>query len=730
MRCILLATLGLFLRHGAAVAAPADPCARYRAGADLAAPPVASPQARAIRNFVLFSHRKLADELVLGEGVYLDSLLAALTGCPEHAQKTSWLRQVALSTPDTDAFADRIARSFEYGSSAANPAMAATAAGASATPFQQAQADGVHHEATWLALMHYRAGASGSWHSQADRPAFFLSKDGKHSPRAELLANLQSMLSSAGPAYACTFPARYEWLQARFKLALPTMATAHCPALRAWYTQFPGQHISINFAASYLENPSSMFGHTFLKVYQASNRELLSPTLNYAARTEAKDSDLAFAGKGLFGGFPGVADELPFYRRLRTYTENEGRDIWEYELTLAPAELRRVLLHLWEVRDGIFDYYFLDENCAYRTLALLDVARPELGLLKHYGNVTVPVDTLRTLQAAGMLGERTLWPAFPKLVRHHEGQLKHADVKLAAGIAAGDQAPDSVAQFDMPRQVAILQLAYEYLSVLIGRDQAARETRKSTINAILRSRMALKSASPLAPSVPSTAPETGHDGSAVSFGAYRSGTEHGVSLAWVGFQHTLADRLSGYEPHAAVTVLRPELWVGSGGAVHLERIDWLAVQSTLPGSSLFPRPAWRLRLSTERKDDDNGRHLATSLAYHSGRAWAISESVLAVMPGVSVEAGGAMPRTAGAAGVLAVLLSHQSADWSAQLELNAAKFLLGSHLHRSSARAMTSFALSTNAAIALHAQRSIAPRAPTEIGVALTLYFRPLAFMD
>lgn len=707
---MFLATISLLLSQGAASGAAV-------------APPL-SPPALAVRNFVLFSHRKLADELVLGEGVYLDSLLARLPGCDTRAARIAWLRQVALDTVETDAFADRLARTVVPG---------AECAGAAAAPETPAPAGAragngpAHQDPQWLALLHYRADGAHAWRSQADRPAFFLSKNGKQSPADELQANLAAI---ATPDYACTFPARYAWLNARFRLALPAVASLPCPEFHAWYAQFPGQRVSISFAASYLENPSSMFGHTFLKVYRDSHRELLSPTLNYAARTEARVGDLEFARKGLFGGFPGVADELPFYRRLRTYTDNEGRDIWEYALKLKPAELRQVLLHLWEVREGIFDYYFLDENCAYRTLALLDVARPELGLLKHYSKLTVPVDTIRTLQANGLLGERTVWPAFPKLVRHHEGQLASADVDLAARIASGKATPASVDGFDAARQAAVLQLAYEYLSVLISRDQAERETRKSTINAILRSRMALATVSPLAAGVPASAPETGHDGSALSVGVYRTPLRRGASLAWAGFQHTLGDRMAGYEPYAAVTVLRPEIAIDVGAAPRVERLDWLAVQSTLPSSPLFARPAWRLLLSSARKEFDDGRHMATSLGYNSGRAWPVGGTTLALMPGISVEAGSALPQGVAASTSLAALWTRQGSDWSAQLALDAEKFVAGSHLARGAARASASVALSRNAAIEFSVSRLLRPRPETQAGVAFTYYVRPLAFAD
>lgn len=566
-------------------------------------------------------------------------------------------------------------------------------------------------EPGWLALMHYRAHGSG-WQSQADRPQFFLSSNGRHAPQEELAANLAAMTT---PAYACTFPARYEWLRTRYAQDLPARQDGACPALDAWYRQFPGQRISLSFAASFLENPSSLFGHTFLKVYQASPRELLSPTINYAARTEAREGDLDFMRKGLFGGFPGVADELPFYRRLRTYTENEGRDIWEYELNLAPAEVRQLLMHLWEVRDGIFDYYFLDENCAYRTLALIDVARPQARLLASYRALTVPVDTVRTLQAAGIAGEPVLWPALPKLVRQYEAQLGAGDLRLARALASGAARADDV------RDASVLQLAYEYLSVQITRDQAERSTRKDTLNAILQRRLALDAPGGLRGVVAADPPESGHDGSALRLGAYRDGARRGATLAWAGFQHTLTDRLGGYEPYAEVTVLAPELRT-SDGRVRLERLDWLTVQSTVPGSALFSRSAWRLKLATERKEE----RLVTSLGLSSGQAWALGNTVLAAMPGLGLEAGHA----SAAAGTLALLVTRQGTHWSAQAEWNAEKLFLGARLYRSSARVRGALMLTRNAALELSARRTMHPAPRTELGFGVRVHLRPLAFLQ
>ncbi len=680
------------------------------AGALLPSAQAAEPDL-ALRDFVLFSHRKITDDLVQGKGVYLDTLLTRLAACGARKATLDWLRQLAIDTADTSEFADRIARYCPA------PSDVAAAAPPARLPAQQAW------EPQWRALLHYRPAGSGRWRSEADLPAFFLSREGKTSPQAELQANLDAIKTDA--TYACTFPARYTWLVRQFGLTVHAQPDGHCPELSAWLARFPGQRISINFASSYLESPSSMFGHTFLKVYQHASDELLSPTINYAARTDDRVSELAFVRKGVFGGFPGVADELPFYRRLRTYTEDEGRDIWEYELDLQPAELRMLLLHLWEVRSGVFDYYFFDENCAYRTLALLDVARPGVGQLDQYGAVTAPIDTIRTLQQNGMAGKQTLWPAFPKLVRRHEVELGRDDARLAAQLAAGEQDPAALAGSNPQRQASVLQLAYEYLSVRINRDQADRETRKQTMNAILRARLALGVPASLASSVPAHRPESGHDGSSLLIGRYQRGTV----LAWAGFEHTLTDRLAGFEANAEVTVLRPEIRIDDGQGVRLERVDWLSIQSTLPGSSLFPRSAWKLQLATARRDFADGRHVTTSLGYSLGRAWSLGDAVLAVLPGVSVEAGPSMEHKAAAAGTLAVALTRQSSLWSGQLELNMEKLLLGQQLYRSSARVRSSIVLSRNAALELSARRDFRPRASSEVGLALKVNFRPLAFM-
>ncbi|QNA87774.1 DUF4105 domain-containing protein [Massilia sp. Dwa41.01b] len=391
---------------------------------------------------------------------------------------------------------------------------------------QRVEAERLERDPAWLALLHYRPDGSGI-ESQADQPRFFLADGARHSPRAELLAAVAALHDAAAAQdFACRFPARFEWLSARLGREGAEALTSQCAALAEWLAAFPGRRVSIDFASSYLENPSSTFGHTFLRIYRESSDELLSPTINYAARTDAREGDLAFVTKGLFGGFPGVADTLPFYRRLRTYTEIEGRDIHEYELSLTPAEVRRLLLHTWEIKDGVFDYYFIHENCAYRTLALLDAARPGTGLLDRFGAVTVPVDTVRALRAAGMLGAQRLWPSLPKRVRDLETQVDGEDGALARQLALGLATPAQVRTLSPARQAGTLQLAYEYGAVLIDRDEGDRVRRKEIPGAITKARLALAQPEVLASRSTPNGPEDGHDGGLLAASLRQRGGRH------------------------------------------------------------------------------------------------------------------------------------------------------------------------------------------------------------
>lgn len=87
----------------------------------------------------------------------------------------------------------------------------------------------------------------------------------------------------------------------------------------------------------------------------------------------------------------------PYYKLVRTYSDLESRDLWEYRLNLTPAQLQRLLEHAWELRDIHFDYYFFRENCALQQLLTLLETLIPLMLSDRFTLWTLPADTLRLL---------------------------------------------------------------------------------------------------------------------------------------------------------------------------------------------------------------------------------------------------------------------------------------------------------------------------------------------
>lgn len=268
--------------------------------------------------------------------------------------------------------------------------------------------DALHGSSAWLALLH--ADAAGT--SRVDDPAFFLAPDGSRNPDSELAANLLAIQESP-TNYACRFPARAHWLRTTqwYERGKPEAA---CPELETALRKLKPDTAVVMFASEYLGNPSSAFGHTFLVFERAGRSRLLSQAVNYAARVDERSASNAW--KGLTGQLPGQYQILPTFEKVKEYNDLAQRDIWEYELELEPDEVRQLFRHVWELEGIRSDYWFLDENCAFNLLQILDVARPaptpSLLLSEQAAKLTVlPADVIKLLDRSGLVRKRTFRPA-------------------------------------------------------------------------------------------------------------------------------------------------------------------------------------------------------------------------------------------------------------------------------------------------------------------------------
>jgi hypothetical protein len=108
------AALALIGLQAAASAAPCG-CDQFKRdpGSTVSDHAVLSAEARAIRDFVLFSHRRIGADLIQKHGPYLDTISAFFPHCSNDAVKFDWLRHLLASTSDTRLLAERVAQQYD-----------------------------------------------------------------------------------------------------------------------------------------------------------------------------------------------------------------------------------------------------------------------------------------------------------------------------------------------------------------------------------------------------------------------------------------------------------------------------------------------------------------------------------------------------------------------------------------------------------------------------------------
>lgn len=454
----------------------------------------------------------------------------------------------------------------------------------------QAQQQQLGLQPGWLNLLHYKKNLWGGLQSQADDARFYLSADGAHDPQAELLASLRGFF--ARPEHnqphqhaQCRFPARLAWLdqQLNFSADLPEV---NCESFERWQQQWQASRITLLFPGMYLANPASMFGHTFIRFDQPGRSVLLSPTLSYAAAHDESDSLLLFSLKGIFGAYPGRFAMQPYYQTLREYSDIEQRDIWEYPLNLSDEESQQLIRHLWEVREIKFDYFFFRENCAFRLLALLDVAREGINMsLNTHPLYAIPVDTVRDVQQAGLIASRHYRPARHSKLLQMSQQMSKSARQSALDLAEGRMQIDQLAkqtgthQLDPQQQAKALELASELLvdnntaSDLGSERQLALLSARSYLPADVSSNFEFRA----------TPPETSHASARwqLSVGEYEQRRFYEIGLR-PSFHDDL-DPLDGFASGVSISALDTRLrWYEESQQLEFESLDVFTMRSLVP----------------------------------------------------------------------------------------------------------------------------------------------------
>lgn len=460
----------------------------------------------------------------------------------------------------------------------------------------------IYKSKEWLDLLHFgnffNLGRKGK--SEIASPHFFLSKNGKKDPKAELLATIEGFYqdiesvqvpkdfeekvskanilldaavtslprrSSAKQDYhaICRFPARFFYLDSLLGFEnLPTLKCEEFEAMRNYVNPISATLI---FPSAHINSPASMFGHTFLLLNSGFNSRLLSFAINYQANAnENTENGLAFAFKGLLGMYPGSYSILPYYDKVKEYRDSENRDIWEFDLNLSEMEVAQMYRHIWELGDSWSYYYFFDENCSYNMLWLLEVARPSLALRKKFVYQVNPPETLFVLKNAGLITNEVFRPSKRAKILAYEKQMSYRDIRKAKKLAKDKLSANAILHDDtlsLQQKQYILESGIEMSEYRYMKGRLEHEQYTQIAHNLAQARSKLGASPSLIPPTPAS-PLSANQGLRIAPSYYiahsqdsqSANVSQGIAIDFRLAYHDISDNDKGYLKGSQIEFLK------------------------------------------------------------------------------------------------------------------------------------------------------------------------------
>ncbi|MCG5308323.1 DUF4105 domain-containing protein [Acinetobacter baumannii] len=460
---------------------------------------------------------------------------------------------------------------------------------------------------TWQRLMY----ANKNQKSEVTYAGYFLSENGKNNLKEELIADISALFipTQDNQSIRCKFPARSQWLIQQLGIQENELPQVKCSEFENWIGQIKPYKATLIYATDFMGNPSSMFGHTLLRLDPKDQQQLnlVSYAVNYAA-TVAGNDNWSYAWKGLTGQYPGEYSLMPYYRKVKEYGDFESRDLWEYELNLSPEETRFLVSHIWEMQHVSFPYYFVSDNCAYRLLGLVDLVKPESHLQEKFNYASIPMETIKAMQQQGLTKAPVYRPALETqlLAQAHQHGASLAKVAHQLAMKPIKESSETLKSFSPSDQAKILEMAYDDLYLqFIG-----RKVEESFAQPQLRQLLALRSQIDLdkqrqEPKRPSTEPTQGHNARNVSL---KLGEVQGDKFIEIGHRqayHDLIDPQGGYRAGTQLLFLNGNAqW--RDDHLKLEHLDLLEVNSYNPIQPFKTPLTWGFNLGWRQEAVHDG----------------------------------------------------------------------------------------------------------------------------
>lgn len=484
----------------------------------------------------------------------------------------------------------------------------------------------LHNDPYWKLLLHYKRGIAGD-RSLVDDPKFFLAPNGRRKPGAELEATLRSFFAVHSDPNtkhpALRFPARYFWLREQLnidKARVPVDVDRFYQDLTA---RFDPKRAILVFPSGYMDSPASMFGHTLLLLENTKGDKLTSMAVNYSARTEETFGP-SFAIKGLLGLYEGYFSFLAYYEKINEYSNTDMRDIWEYYLNLDDRELHRLIAHMIELENIYSDYYFIDENCSYNLLFLLEAARPSSKLTSGFTFTAEPIATIQSVLRSGMVSESQFRPSLYSRITISRSLLTDEEQDSLYRFSTGKSPELHLPPDNQERQALLLESTSEYLQFLVARGEITQKEYSSRFFQVLKLRRTLATDSGINyQAYQPSRPETILPSRKITIEGGRYRDQNFISASFRVNYHEMMDLDNGVTEHSTIVFAKTEgRYFVEDEHVQLQRFYLFDIFS-LPITNRFHSfNCWRIRTGLEQMETpDGGTELAGIIHGGAGRSF-------------------------------------------------------------------------------------------------------------
>ena len=486
----------------------------------------------------------------------------------------------------------------------------------------------------WINLLHYnKEGFFDNYISQVDDDRFFKAEDGKTNPKSELLETIAAFYRTdikGNEHPRCHLVSRLNWLKQQLAIDEKSLPRMDCKDYKEWRGLVQADHITMIFPAYHLNSPSSMFGHTLFRLdkkINGSDSEWLSYAVNFGADTTTEDNSILYAFKGLAGGYQGIFIVQPYFKKIQEYNRIENRDIWEYSLNLNKEETERLITHLWELKEMNFDYFFFDENCSYRLLELLEVARPGIELTDEYNFTVIPVDTVRSTQRTNMIDKVEYRPSQSTQLQALIDQMPEEDHELVIALSKSDVTvnEEPFLSYDTDRKRLIVDAAYKYLRYQEKRKVRTPEMAKLS-HRLLEILNQYPSQKQEAVTPRSSDPGKSHLSRRVSPALGSRNKRNYAELSYKMSFHDLEDNVQGFLPGAQINMGNYQLRAYRNGDVRLHQFDIVDIFSITPRTEFFDPLTWRVYTGMERQPNGLRDHRVSHVTGGFGVAYELWEN--------------------------------------------------------------------------------------------------------